>query len=68
MRVKFLRDFRGRATNEIFYEAGVEVDLSDDQASAVISEGAAEAVKAAPPPKPHAEPAPAPVGGRRAKH
>lgn len=40
--IKFLRDFRGTATNEQFYEAGSIVDLAT--AASVVAEGAAEFV------------------------
>ncbi len=39
--VKFLRDFRGVNTNEVFYQAGEVVTLEDGQAAGVIAEGAA---------------------------
>lgn len=47
MRIRFLRDFRGRATGEQFYPKGAEADLEDG--GAVIAEGAAEAVVDEPP-------------------
>lgn len=44
MRIRFLRDFRGHATNEQFYEAGTTVDLDSAIAQACIAEGAAVVV------------------------
>ncbi len=44
MLVRFLRDFQGRATNELFYEVGAKVDLDSGIARACIAEGAAEAI------------------------
>jgi len=31
MRIRFLRDYRGKLSNEVFYEAGEEVDLPAGQ-------------------------------------
>lgn len=42
MLIRFLRDFRSAATDEMFYEAGVEVDLP--RAAELVAEGAAEYV------------------------
>lgn len=47
MRVTFLRDFRGRATAEAFYERGQVVDLPDGQAEMCLAEGVV-VVEAAP--------------------
>lgn len=42
MRIRFLRDFRSAATNEVFYEAGQEADLA--RGAEIVAEGAAEVV------------------------
>lgn len=42
MLIRFLRDYRGPATNEAFYEAGQTADL--DRGAEIVAEGAAEAV------------------------
>ncbi len=42
MRIRFLRDFRSAATNEVFYEAGQEADLA--RGAEIVAEGAAEPV------------------------
>lgn len=44
MKVKFLRDFQGRATREVFYKKGQEVELDSSAADAVVAEGVAEYV------------------------
>ena len=44
MRVKFLRDFRGRATGENYYTAGTVADLPDWQAAMCLAEGAVSGV------------------------
>jgi hypothetical protein len=41
MKVKFVRDFRGRATAERFYTCGEVVDLLEWQAETVVAEAAA---------------------------
>lgn len=41
-KVKFLRDFQGKATKEVFYKQGDVVEVDDPIASAVIAEGVAE--------------------------
>ena len=48
MKVTFLRDFRGRATAEVFYTAGTTVDLPDWQARMCLAEGAVEFVVSVP--------------------
>lgn len=45
-KVKFLRDFQGKATREVFYKKGQEVELDDSLIGAVVAEGAAEYVRA----------------------
>jgi hypothetical protein len=54
MLVKFVRDFRGRATAEQYYTAGTVVDLPEGQAVMVLAEGAAvpvvEPASVVPPP------------------
>lgn len=42
MHVRFLRDYRGRITHELFYQAGEVVELPDDAAHALLKEGVAE--------------------------
>lgn len=51
MRIRFLRGYRGRFTDEEYYEAGAVVDLA--AGAAIIAEGAAVAV-----PEPEEEPGP----------
>lgn len=41
MKLKFLRDFRGRATNEKFYRAGTVAELDAAAAAALLAEGVA---------------------------
>lgn len=42
MLIRFVRDFRSAATDEVFYEAGTVVDLP--RGAEIIAEGAAEFV------------------------
>ena len=44
--VKFLQDFQGRETNEVFYRLGQEADLPDYMVSILVRDGRAELVKA----------------------
>jgi hypothetical protein len=48
MRVKFLQAFRGVETNEVFYEAGQEVDLPAFQAERLLKDGRCEIVPTVP--------------------
>ncbi len=48
MKVKFLQDFRGRETNEIFYQAGDVVDIDPVD---LVKRGICELVKEAPKPE-----------------
>lgn len=41
-KVRFLQDFRGLITDETFYRAGEEVELSDQAAAEAITNGWAE--------------------------
>lgn len=45
MKIKFLQDFRGRETDEVFYKFGDEVDLPDGVATRLVNDGRAEFVK-----------------------
>ena len=45
MLIQFSRDYRGKLTKEIFYEAGSEVEFDDETATKIISEFAAVAVE-----------------------
>ena len=47
-RVKFLQDFQGRETAEVFYRLGQEVDLPDHVAARLIADRRAELVQAEP--------------------
>lgn len=44
MKVKFLQDFRGVETNEAYYRKGEVVNLDDQMAAHLITEGRAKAV------------------------
>lgn len=44
MLVKFNRDFQGKATREVFYKQGQEVELEEAVAEALVAEGVAEIV------------------------
>lgn len=41
MKIKFLSDFRGRETNEQFYQSGDIVDLPGDIAARLVTDGRA---------------------------
>jgi hypothetical protein len=45
MKIKFLQDFRGRETHEVFYQAG---DVADIEPVDLIKRGICEPVKEAP--------------------
>lgn len=46
--IRFLRDYRGKLTQEYFYEAGSTGQFDPAVASQIIAEGAAELVEAPP--------------------
>ena len=48
MKVKFLQDFRGRETKEVFYQAG---DIADIDPVDLVKRGICELVKEAPKPE-----------------
>jgi hypothetical protein len=52
MKIKFLSDFRGRETNEQFYQAGEVVELPLETAERLINDGRAERVEIEEPAKP----------------
>lgn len=58
MLVTFKRDFRGRATNEQYYEAGEVAELDAATVQALLAEGAVDVVTAI---EPAATPVPEPV-------
>jgi hypothetical protein len=41
MKIKFLIDFRGRETNEQFYQSGDIVDVSGDMGARLVTDGRA---------------------------
>ena len=45
MKVKFINGFRGKETNEVYYEPGQVVDLDDDTAALLIRDGRCTAVE-----------------------
>lgn len=49
-RVRFLQDFQGKETNEIFYKLGQEVELPDHITSRLVADKRAEYVSAGDPP------------------
>ena len=66
MLVTFTRDFRGRATNEQYYQAGEVVDLPAEAVRALLAEGAVRVelvIESAP--EPVAPSAPDPVKVKR---
>ena len=67
--IRFLRDFRGRASAESFYEKGAIANLPDELVVMLLAEGAVEKTgPAAIPPVPAAAPvAPKPRRGRPRK-
>ena len=56
MRIKLLVDHRGRETNEAFYPAGHELDLSPYWADLLIANGRAVAMVDEPEPNPEPKP------------
>jgi hypothetical protein len=48
MRVRFLHDHQGRETEEIWYETGMEGDVTDAAGLQLIAQGHAEQVQTAP--------------------
>lgn len=44
MKIKFLQDFRGRETNEQFFERGQVAEFEDGVASRLVADGRAEFV------------------------
>ena len=62
MLVRFLVDYRGVLTGEIFYEAGTEVDIESNSAMRLIADKRAEMVEQEPEPV-----KPAPAKPRRAR-
>lgn len=52
--IRFTRDYRGKLTQELFYEADTVAEFGDSIALQIVAEGAAEIVK-----KPKPQPAPA---------
>ena len=67
--IRFLRDFRGRASAEQYFEKGAIANLPDEQVVMLLAEGAVEKTGAAAiPPVPAAAPvAPKPRRGRPKK-
>lgn len=63
MLIEFSRDYRGKLTREIFYEAGTVIEFDDGAASNIIAEGAAIAVEQ--PTEQPAEDAPKPKRKRK---
>lgn len=63
MLIRFSRDYRGKLTKEIFYEAGSEVEFDDETAMQIVSEFAAVVVEQ--PTKEPAEDAPKPKRKRK---
>ena len=45
MKVKFLQDFQGRETKEIFYVKGQEVELDSDAAASLLRDGFVEPIE-----------------------
>ncbi len=56
MKIKFLVDFRGRETGERYYRAGETVELEDETAQTLVSDGRAELVVKSPISKPKSKP------------
>jgi hypothetical protein len=50
-KVKFLRDFRGILTGEVYKQAGETMELSKDAAAELVKQGVVELVKAKAKPK-----------------
>ena len=48
MIIRFLRDYRGKLTEERFHQAGEEADYPDDQAGQLIADGRAISLEIAP--------------------
>lgn len=51
--IRFTRDYRGKLTQELFYEAGTVAKFDHGAASQIVAEGAAELIE-----KPKPEPTP----------
>jgi hypothetical protein len=66
MLIQFSRDYRGKLTREIFYEAGTIIEFDNGAASNIIAEGAAIAVEPPSGEQP-VEEAPKPKRGRPKK-
>lgn len=66
MLIQFSRDYRGKLTKEVFYEAGSEVEFDDETATKIIGESAAVAVELPTEDQP-VEDAPKPKRGRARK-
>ena len=45
MLIQFSRDYRGKLTREIFYEAGTIIEFDDGAAANIVAEGAAVVVE-----------------------
>lgn len=63
MLIQFSRDYRGKLTREIFYQAGMIIDFDDGPASNIIAEGAAVVVE--PTEEQPVDEAPRPKRGRK---
>lgn len=63
MKIRFVRDFQSKHTNEVWYPRGAEVDLPDG--AAIVAEGAAEPIPDEPPPPAPEPPAPSVPKSRR---
>ena len=48
-KIKFLQDFQGKETREVFYKEGQEVELDDSLTSVLVKEGRAALVQAVTP-------------------
>lgn len=66
MLIQFSRDYRGKLTREIFYQAGTIIDFDDGPASSIVAEGAAVVVELPTEEQP-VEDAPKPKRGRSRK-
>lgn len=63
MKIKFLTDFRGIETHEIFYQYGEVVDFDPETAARLVHDGRAELIE--PEPAPAVEDAPKRAKGGR---
>lgn len=57
MRIKFTHDFRGKLTDEQFYPAGTEIEVSAEVGAQLVALRHAEDVTPAPAPQPESKPA-----------